>query len=511
VNGGPLESWRRRLSGRAKTEQRAPGGAGDAASSDREGRVEDAAGKGPGTQVPDLGTSEGKAGQRRTAETKTVEGKGGEGKGPESRNPSGNSSGNGAASGARVAGRTRPRSGGPGSGTGGSLAGARSAVERARSATADRGENGPVFIHPSLQIAAAYAWRILIVSVAVYVVYIVLLRFELVCVAVFLALVFTSLLRPPVNAMSRVLPRSLSVLLAMLGSLALIAGLFYVVGNSVAGESSRLANEFRGGLNRIERWLQGPPFHVSHATATGLQGKITSFINTHRSTLISQALSGASRAVEIVTILALAVFCSIFFTHSGDRMWRWFQDQLPEAARPTWHRAGGAAWNTFAGYTRGVIIVAGTNAAMVGISLYFLGVPLALPLTVLEFFASFIPLIGSPIAMAVATVVALAGRGVAVAVVVLILIVVVGQIEGHVLQPLVMGWAVRLHPVVVAVSVIAGSIIAGVLGAVVAVPVVSIGWAVIKELRAPPPEADVGESEAAQESADGSHAAAEAG
>jgi predicted PurR-regulated permease PerM len=350
-------------------------------------------------------------------------------------------------------------------------------------------------VHHGLQVAAAYAWRILIVCAAVYVVYIVLLRFELVCVAVFLALVFTSLLRPPVNAMSRYLPRSLGVLLAILGSIALLTGLFWLVGDSVAGESNRLASEFRGGLTRIEKWVQGPPFHVSHATATGLQGKISTYFSTHQSALISQALSGASRAVEIITVVALGVFCSIFFTHSGDRMWRWFEDQLPEGARTAWDRAGRAAWGTFAGYTRGVIIVAGTNALMVGISLYFLGVPLALPLTVLEFFASFIPLIGSPIAMAVATVVALAGRGVAVAAIVLILIVVVGQIEGHVLQPLVMGWAVRLHPVVVAVSVIAGSIVAGVLGAVVAVPVVSIGWAVVKELRTPPPDPDAGESE----------------
>jgi predicted PurR-regulated permease PerM len=343
-----------------------------------------------------------------------------------------------------------------------------------------------------LQVGAAYAWRVLIICAAVYVVYVVLLRFELVCVAVFLALVLTSLLRPPVKALAHFLPRGPAVLIAMLGSAALLAGLFWLVGNSVANESSRLATEFRGGLARIERWLQGPPFHVSHTTATGLQGKITSFVSSHRSALISQAVSGASRAVEIVTVVALGVFCSVFFTHSGDRMWRWFEEQLPEGSQPAWHRAAGAAWNTFAGYTRGVIIVAGTNALMVGISLYFLGVPLALPLTVLEFFASFIPLIGSPIALAVATVVALAGRGVAVAVVVLILIVVVGQIEGHVLQPLVMSWAVRLHPVVVAVSVIAGSIVAGVIGAVAAVPVVSIAWAVVKQLRAPP-DAETGD------------------
>ncbi|HEV3172580.1 MAG TPA: AI-2E family transporter [Actinocrinis sp.] len=450
MNGGPLESWRRRLPRLARAGRGASGAPGDAADGGRDGAVE-----GVENTVPEARSPQGKGGAAA----------GGNGAGP------------------RVAGRTRPRSGAVGASTGSSVAGTRTvrvAAER------PPGALGPPRVPYSLQVAAAYAWRVLIVCAAIYVAYLVLLRFELVCIAVFLGLVFTSLLRPPVNALSRYLPRSLSVLVTILGAIALIAGLFYVVGNSVAGESSRLASEFGGGLARIERWLQGPPFHVSHATATGLQGKITSFLESHRSALISQALSGATRAVEILTVLALAVFCSLFFTHSGDRMWRWFQQQLPEGARPTWHRAGSAAWNTFAGYARGVIIVAGANAVMVGISLYFLGVPLALPLTVLEFLASFIPLIGSPIAMAVATVVALAGRGVAIAAVVLILIVVIGQIEGHVLQPLVMGWAVRLHPVVVAVSVIAGSIAAGLLGAVVAVPVVSIGWAVVRELRAPP-------------------------
>lgn len=353
-------------------------------------------------------------------------------------------------------------------------------------------------MHPAVQVTAAYAWRLLAIAVVLYLVFIIALRLELVVVALFLAFVFTSLLRPAVDAMSRFLPRSLSVLVALLGSIATLLALFYMVGASVAGASSGLATEFRSGLSRIELWLQGPPFHVRASAMTGLQGKITSFVSAHRSELISQALSGASQAVQILTVVALAVFCSVFFTHSGRSMWHWFQAQLPATTRPTWHRCGRAAWRTFEGYTHGVIIVAGTNAILVGLALYLIKVPLALPLTVLEFFASFVPLAGSPVALAVATVVALAGRGVASAVIVLVLIVVIGQIEGHLLQPLVMGWTVRLHPVVVAVSVITGTILAGVLGAVVAVPLVSIAWAVTRELRPaipdeaiPPPQVPV--------------------
>jgi predicted PurR-regulated permease PerM len=379
----------------------------------------------------------------------------------------------------RLRANNRPRSAG-------SIAGTRNST-RLRDLVAEA--DASTVVNMRLRTAAAYSWRLLVVGATAYVAYLLLVRFELVGIAVFLALVFTALLRPPVNVLSHHVPRALSVLIAMLGSLLAIAGIFTFVGTTVANESNRLGTEFSGGLNRIEKWLEGPPFKVNPSALSGLQGKVTSFISTHRSTLINQALSGASRAVEIVTVLALAVFCSIFFTHSGEQMWHWFNTQIPKDSRSTWDRAGRAAWRTFSGYARGVIIVAGTNAVMVGISLYLLKVPLALPLTVLEFFASFVPLIGSPVAMAVATVVALAGRGVVTAVIVLVLIVVFGQIEGHILQPLVMGWAVRLHPVVVAVSVIAGTIVAGVLGAVVAVPMVSIGWSIVRELRTEPPEA----------------------
>ena len=365
------------------------------------------------------------------------------------------------------------------------------------------GRGGARDVNPRLRQVSDYAWRLLLLGVAGYVLFLVAIRFELIFVALFIALIITSLLRPPVKLLARFLPRSLALVITALGGLGLIGGLFWLAGNSVAGESGNLGTEFRGGVDQIEKWLEGKPFHVNPSTLSNLQGKLTTYIEGHRTTLLNQALNGAGRIVDVLTVLALAVFCSIFFTNSGDRMWHWFQSQVPGSVQPTWKRCGNAAWHTFAGYTRGIILVAAANAVMVGIALKLLRVPLVLPLTLLEFVASFIPLIGSPIAMAVATIVALASQGVTTAIIVLVLIVVFGQIEGHVLQPFVMGWAVRLHPVVVAVSVIAGTISAGLLGAVVAVPLVSITWAVVRELRTAEPGDDAGVA-----AADGSGASA---
>ncbi|MHB9849426.1 AI-2E family transporter [Streptomyces krungchingensis] len=341
---------------------------------------------------------------------------------------------------------------------------------------------------PWLRVAAAYAWRLILVGVVVYGVFTILGRFQLIAVALFLALVITTVLRPLADLLARWLPRSLAVTVSIIGSACAVLGLLALVGSAVAGESGKLAGEFRGGVHRIELWLQQPPFRLGPGALSRLQEQIVAYFTAHRASLLSSALSGFGRFVEIVAGAALALFASVFFIHSGERLWAWARDDLlPQGARPAWDRAGHAAWRTFAGYTRGIIIVAATNAVLVGIALYVLRVPLALPLTLLEFFAAFVPLVGSPVALGVATVVALAGRGPLTAAAVVVLIVVIGQLEGHVLHPLVMSWAVRLHPLVVAVSVIAGSIVAGVIGAVVAVPFVSVVWAVLNVLRPKPP------------------------
>jgi putative heme transporter len=125
---------------------------------------------------------------------------------------------------------------------------------------------------------------------------------------------------------------------------------------------------------------------------------------------------------------------------------------------------------------------------LVCLALLILRVPLALPLALLTFFAAFIPLIGSPVALGVATLVALAARGPLIAVLVLGLVVLIGQIEGHVLHPMVMSRAVNLHPLAVALTVASGTVLAGVIGAVMAVPMVAVAWTVWTELRVGPSE-----------------------
>jgi predicted PurR-regulated permease PerM len=341
----------------------------------------------------------------------------------------------------------------------------------------------PPRVSPLLRTAAAYSWRLLVVAAVGYAVFAALGRFHEIAIAVFLGLVVAAMLRPVADLLARVVPRSLAVACSLIASIVLVLGVLALVGEAVAGEWDSLVAAFRTGLHRIQLWLQRPPFRLDPAVLGDVQARIGAYLSEHRSTLLSTAVSGAGRLVQVVTVAALGLFCSVFFIHSGNKQWDWFCGRLPQGVRERTRIAGRAAWRTFTGYTHGIVLVAATNAILVGIALFALGVPLAVPLALLEFFAAFIPLIGSPVALAVAAVVALAAKGPLVAALVIALIVVIGQIEGHLLHPLVMSWAVRLHPLVVALSVVGGAIAAGVVGAVVAVPLVSVAWSIHQSTR----------------------------
>jgi predicted PurR-regulated permease PerM len=340
-------------------------------------------------------------------------------------------------------------------------------------------------VHHGLKVATAYAWRLIVLAVAVYLVFVVLAKLTLVAVAVFVGLVITALLRPLVDLFSRALPRALAVAVALLLTIVAIGGVFTFVADSVAGQSASLSTKFISGLTDIERSLRGAPFHIRAVDLTQVGHQIRDWATQNGGSLAGRAIGGASVAAEVLTGLALAVFCSVFFLNSGNRIWEWLLTQAGGNTR----RLDGAAragWATFAGYTRGIVIIAATNAALVCVALLILRVPLAFPLAVLTFFATFIPLIGAPIALFVATLVALAARGPLIALLVLALIVIIGQIEGHLLQPLVMSRAVNIHPLAVALSVACGTVLYGVIGAVVAVPLVAVTWTVWTALRSHP-------------------------
>jgi predicted PurR-regulated permease PerM len=336
-----------------------------------------------------------------------------------------------------------------------------------------------------LRTAAGWSWRLLVVVAGIALVFYATSRVQLLFIAIFLACVFTAVLRPLVDLLNKFMPRALAVVLGMLSAFAFFAGLITYVVSSVASQWESLSKQFSTGINQVINFVEHGPLPVTVTSGTVNQwienGR--EWLQTHSGELAGQAASSAGSVVQIFTVLALATFCTVFFLAKGDDMWTWFLNQLPARSRDNWKTAGGVGWYTFSGYARGTVIIAVTDAILAAIILIIVGVPLAAPLAVLVFIGAFIPLVGAPAAMVIAMVVALAANGVVKAIIVGVGIALVGQFEGHILQPLVMGKQVSLHPVVVALGVTAGTLVAGILGAVISVPLIAVAWAVFSRLR----------------------------
>lgn len=348
-----------------------------------------------------------------------------------------------------------------------------------------------------LRSAAGWAWRLIIIAIAVGLVVYATSKVQLVFIALFVALVFSAVLRPVVNFYSKVMPRALATALALLSGILVIGGLLAYVVASVAGQWQKLSDQFATGTDQIFEFLEnGPlPFTITVDDMRGWFEDGQQWVQDHAGDIVGTAFEQAGTVVEVFTALALAFFCTVFFLARGQSMWSWFLNQLPSRLRDTWKVVGGAGWYTFSGYTRGTVIIAVTDGILAGIFLSILGVPLAAPLAVLVLIGAFIPLIGAPAAMLIAAVVALAADGIWKAAIVIVGIALIGQFEGHVLQPLVMGKQVSLHPIVVAISVTAGTLLAGILGAVIAVPLVAVAWAVFSQLRTLDPPMQVEDDE----------------
>lgn len=332
----------------------------------------------------------------------------------------------------------------------------------------------------SLDVAAAYAWRLIVIGAVVFALLALLAKLEFVFVAVFVGMIVAALLGPFSRRLSGFLPRGVAVAISLLLLLVGLILIFTFIGSQVAGQWTTLSSEFDDGITQIRAWLRDGPLGTVGSDIIKWADDANTWLLNNRNTLAQRALGEVGRVVEVFAGIALALFSAIFFMLGGDRIWDWVASLFPKDVQHRVDGAGQVAWNTFAGYTRGIVVIAATNAILVCIALLILQVPLALPLSLLVFFGTFIPIVGAPIAMIVAAVVALAARGPLIALAVIVLIALIGQFEGHVLQPLVMSRAVSIHPLAVALAVASGTVLAGVVGAVIAVPVVSVIYAVVR-------------------------------
>ncbi len=326
-----------------------------------------------------------------------------------------------------------------------------------------------------IRVAAEAAWRFLILAATLYVLMRVISTIKLVVLAFVAALLITALLQPIVARLRRAgLPRGLATAITFIGGFVLMGLVGWFVVWQVIENTDQLSAQLQDGVGQLKHWLLHSPFHVTERQIDQISKNLQHAIGTNAEQITSAGLQGVTLILEVFTSVFLAMFSTLFLLYDGRNVWTWFLKLVPREARAGVAGAGPMAWRTLTLYVRGTVMVAFIDAVFIGTGIYFLGVPMAVPLAVLIFLGAFIPLVGAVASGAVAMIVALVTQGPFTMLMVLAVVLAVMQIEGHVLQPFILGRAVRVHPLAVVLSVAAGSLIAGIGGAVVAVPLVAV-------------------------------------
>jgi putative heme transporter len=369
-----------------------------------------------------------------------------------------------------------------------------SGVGGAASPPAPDSESPSVFVsrpEPALavpwgvRVAAEVGWRLLVLAGTVWVLMRIISTVQLVVLAFVIALLLTALLEPAVARLKQAgVPRGSATALTALFGFVVIGLMAWFVIWQVLENVDNLSEQVQNGIEDLRRRLLDGPFHVTDKQINGLAQSLADAVGANTDAITSVGLEGVTVVVEALTGILLTFFSTLFLLYDGKRIWEWTLKLVPANARPGVAGAGPRAWATLTAYVRGTVVVALINAFSIGIGIYFLNVPMAVPLAVFIFLFSFIPLVGAVASGALAVVIALVTQGVFTAVMTLAVVLAVHQIEGHILQPFILGRAVRVHPLAVVLAVASGGMIAGIGGAVVAVPLVAVTNTLVGYLKA---------------------------
>jgi predicted PurR-regulated permease PerM len=340
----------------------------------------------------------------------------------------------------------------------------------------------PAMVPRWLQTAAAWSWRLLLLAILLYVAARVAATLYIVVVPCAAALLLTALLQPLAARLRRRGMRPLTATwCTLLLAIVLLGGTVWLVTTRVQADYPSLVTQFKHTTAQVQAWLAGPPFHLHTGNLQQLSNDVVKYLSQHKSAVEGTVVTGSRIVVQVLAGVVLCFFVSFFLIKDGERIWGWLTSQLQPERKRRANLAGVAAWHAVVYYVRGTVLVAAIHAIVMGITLTIIGAPLVAPLALFMFLAAFVPLVGVLAAGALALLVVLATKGWIAALIVLGIMVVMNQLEGHLLQPQVVGKMVRLHPLAVILVLAVGGVIAGIAGAVVAVPITA---AVTRAMRA---------------------------
>jgi predicted PurR-regulated permease PerM len=334
-------------------------------------------------------------------------------------------------------------------------------------------------VPPLLRDLAGWAWRVIVLAFLLFEFFRFINHLYFVVLPFAGAVLATCLGYPMVRWLrNKGLSRPVATWITILVAVVIFGGLAIFVVNRADAEYPDFVDQLKVAVAHFRNFLIND-LHVKASSTDSVNTTITDYLDAHSTSVAAGALAGIATVVEALGAFVLWFFMTFFMLYDGEAIWNWIVGLFPVGAQERVRLAGDEAWLRLAGYVRGTFIIAAVHALVVGVALWLLGVPLVAPLTVLIFFGSFLPIVGSIIFGGLAVAIALVTQGHVVGIILIVVLIADNQFDAHVLQPFVVGRYVRLHPLAVALAIASGGVLDGIAGAVLAVPLVAVIYAVL--------------------------------
>jgi predicted PurR-regulated permease PerM len=333
--------------------------------------------------------------------------------------------------------------------------------------------------------ATDWSWRILVIGGALALVLFVVVQLNFIVIPLLVAVLLSALAAPLNDVLLKLrFPRWLATATTLIAFLAVVTALVFLVLNEVIRGWEKVLSRIQVVYDELSVYLLNSPLEISEQQLQAWFTQITGELELNSSWILNGALSFSTSIGAWLLGLGISLFALVFFIHEGRKIWGFVANLFPKEARGAVLGAGLAGWGTLLNFVRIQVFVAFIDAVGIGLGAFFLGLPLVVPIAVAVFLGGFVPFIGAAVAGAFAVLVALVFEGPFIALIMLIIVIAVQQIESQIVQPLVMGKAVRVHPLAVVIGVAVGGFFAGIPGVLFAVPIVALGNVVIRYLAA---------------------------
>jgi predicted PurR-regulated permease PerM len=298
-----------------------------------------------------------------------------------------------------------------------------------------------------------------------------------------IAVFFAVAIAPAVNWLNHRarMPRWLSILVVYLG----IAGAIFLIGLAIVPPLVEgvddLSTDLPGYVQDLRENETFREYDDRYEITDRLEEQaeeLPSVLGDAAGTLRDVTVGVFSRFIQLFSILVI----TFFLVRDGDRLLSFAYRQFAPARSRRLRQVADDISDAIAGYVFGNFLISVMAGLVTYVTLTMLNIPFAVPLAILFAFFDLVPLVGATLGgILVGIVVAFDYFPVGLIVWAVVLIVY-QQIENNLLQPVIYGRTVQLHPLAVIVAILVGGSLLGVLGALVAIPIAAAIQAVVRDL-----------------------------